>query len=393
MKRTICPEETGKETEGRKVKPASGRRALLLWAALILLVILAPWLTVRVVLPFRQVHRELGPSLDGTVRVSTVLESLGGAHEARGKLRTYLLVPHWHAERKGRAIFLLAWCGPEAHHTIISFLESSNQELRCRAAEALEFCEPPVPSAVPPLIRTINSSDARLRLLAIEALGHVGVGSGRAVRALIPLLSDADADVRWMATGALGDIGPAARTAVPELIKCMDDDAQPESRQEIYSGPGSCRLDSVRCKAAWSLGKIGPGARSAVPALRTALSHPDTDMRATAAHALGGIGAENLPLLVETLQDPKESVRGAAISALGKIAERSPEALRVLDKLLRGGDKPTRIDVLFVLGAMGPRARAFIPHIEVLTKDKDRDIKKIAVETLHNIRSTSTSED
>jgi HEAT repeat protein len=76
------------------------------------------------------------------------------------------------------------------------------------------------------------------------------------------------------------------------------------------------------------LGQIGPAAKEAVPALIAVLKDEDSELRASAATALGGIGPaakEAVPALSVALKDKDKRVREIAASALRKIRARQGE--------------------------------------------------------------------
>jgi HEAT repeat protein len=75
--------------------------------------------------------------------------------------------------------------------------------------------------------------------------------------------------------------------------------------------------DSIRCVAALGLGQIQ--ATSAVPALALLLADPSGWVRGAAADALALIGEPAVPALGEALQDPREGVRVRSAYALRRI--------------------------------------------------------------------------
>jgi len=75
--------------------------------------------------------------------------------------------------------------------------------------------------------------------------------------------------------------------------------------------------DSIRCVAALGLGQIR--AASAIPALALLLADPSGWVRGAAADALALIGEPAVPALGEALQDPREGVRVRAAYALRRI--------------------------------------------------------------------------
>jgi HEAT repeat protein len=86
------------------------------------------------------------------------------------------------------------------------------------AADALGRIGAP---AVPALMEALQSSDVQVRVKAADVLGRMGPDANDAVPALIRLLDDPDERVRKTATRALGRIGPSAKAAVPVLMRSL----------------------------------------------------------------------------------------------------------------------------------------------------------------------------
>lgn len=122
------------------------------------------------------------------------------------------------------------------------------------------------PQAAPGLVETLRDGDAEIRQTAVWALGQTRAGAGAAPLAEL-LRSGTDAHLRESAAWALGQIGGAA--SLPALTEALRD-----------------RSPGVRAQAAWAIGRIGD-----VPQVTRMLSHPDAEVRATAAGALAERGA------------------------------------------------------------------------------------------------------
>ncbi|MDT8441115.1 MAG: HEAT repeat domain-containing protein [Desulfuromonadales bacterium] len=176
--------------------------------------------------------------------------------------------------------------------------------------------------------------NAGLRNAAVEILTRLG-------RVALPVLfeqaASPDHDVRKFVVDILGDIGD--ENAVPALITALGDEDS-----------------NVRAAAAENIGKLK--AAAGVPALLDAMQHPDLLLQFTILDALSRIGApvdaarlicfrqEKLLRkalvdclgavgdasaageLVECLNDSMRNVREAATLALGRFAERFPQATR-----------------------------------------------------------------
>jgi HEAT repeat protein len=172
---------------------------------------------------------------------------------------------------------------------------------RCRGAAA----EAVAPLLVEMLLgaREHQRNDARKVL--------VGMGNSA-----IPALRAA---LKSKAPGAviitLGLIGPEAKDAVPDLIPLL-----------------TAKDEALPAKAAETLGRIGPAAKAALPNLIAAFKKESNDaLRPAAIQAVGRIGKDGVPLLIEALKHPDALVRASSAEALGRIG---PDAKPAVPHLL-----------------------------------------------------------
>lgn len=153
---------------------------------------------------------------------------------------------------------------------------------RPQARAAQEPQRLPLPQA----LRGLSHSDWQVRFAAAQSLADYD--DPRAVTGLIGALRDEDNQVRWAAVRSL----------------------------ERHSG------DSV------------------IRALLYALRDKDYLVSDSAAEALGRMGARAVPGLIDALSDPSVDVRGAAIDALGQIAD--PASVPALIRCLNDNNRPNR---------------------------------------------------
>jgi HEAT repeat protein len=160
------------------------------------------------------------------------------------------------------------------------------------------------------LLRQLENPDPTMRRSAIRALvderGDVAV----LVPALERVLGDTDTSVRLSAAVALQKIDPANQSFRPLLIESLE------------AGHAPLFLE---------VGRMGPDAEWAVPTLVTLLTHPQPQIRALSARALGEIGVAGR--IVETalkqrLRDDSAAVRRAAERALEQIQALPAEMVR-----------------------------------------------------------------
>ena len=96
-----------------------------------------------------------------------------------------------------------------------------------------------------------------------------------------------------------------------------------------------------------------------------------------------------MPALFDLLQDKKESVRAAAVEALGKT--KSPRAIKALAGVLKNDEVPVRGSATVAMGEIGS-FRAVKPLINALS-DKSGCVREAAAMGLAHITGKSFGED
>lgn len=238
--------------------------------------------------------------------------------------------------------------------------------VRWRAAQALaRFKGTTVVDALSHAL--CHDNNAWVRWRAAEALRHLQ--DSRAVPALIQALTkDTDEVVQWRAAEALGHLqNPAA-------IKVL---------LQVLQSPQVA--DSLLWRVMQSLGRLQEP-RAALPLAKTALQHPDAEVRIQALKILAQL---NQPIVLDTLtqiiqQESNEYVRQAAAEALGML--RTPKAISPLIHCLKNEKNEwVRWQAVASLGFFNE-----VPAIHALTNaiyhDTDEWVQWRAAEALGKIR-------
>jgi HEAT repeat protein len=187
--------------------------------------------------------------------------------------------------------------GDSSINELLEVLKDEDAEVRCRATEVLGNIGHP--SALSGLMEALKDEDEQVRGKAAWALGKIR--SPIAISALLETFNDVE-DVWKETIWALGEIGDA--TTAPYLIELLHNEKLKWSLQGDI---------------AKALGKLG---EDAIPDLIEAMSDGDASVREGAAKALGIIGATTaVPFLIDALRDENWLVRGKAAEALGKIGD------------------------------------------------------------------------
>lgn len=242
---------------------------------------------------------------------------------------------------------------------------------RMAIAEALaEVGKPASPYLIPAIAR---HPDPVVRRAAAKTMTLI------ADRAAIPtlihaLLNDEDTVVHGSAAGALARMG---EEAVPELLSILANPATPQ----ITIG-----------HVAWALAFIGAEASEPIYA---AIDSDSPEVRGAVIGAISNI-AENHPeprafmLLLNALQDPSQSVRSEAASAIAKIKYRDgiPHLLQLFNSQEAEDCKAAAL-ALMKLGA----PEAVQPLEDRLAATSDESLTKILTLSLDQIRRSLEAEE
>jgi len=199
-------------------------------------------------------------------------------------------------------------------------------------------------------------------MAAAEKLGGLGGKAASAVKSLAKAVADEHHGVREAAVWALGEIGVASKPVVAALASACKD-----------------RFWLVREGAVTALGKLGKGALAAIPDLEKAMLDQRDECRRLAAEALARMGPKGAKALGGNIY--LEEAR-AALGTMGK------DGLPVLLEKIKGKDAKDRVRALEALGSMGTDAKRASGRLKGLLRDRDGGVRIQAVLTLYRITGT-----
>ncbi len=171
---------------------------------------------------------------------------------------------------------------------------------------------------------------------------------------------------RWLATHAFTILGSAAKSAAPKLVALLDD------KQTSYT-------------AAIALGGIGD---ESIPLLIESLANKNACARESAARVLGLFGAKAqsaIPALIKCTKDSDSSIRGFATFSLGQIGKEPDIVVPVLANNLQDQNRSTRINAVYALGRFGSKAKSTVPVLLKAMEENDSDFREIATRALQEI--------
>jgi HEAT repeat protein len=201
------------------------------------------------------------------------------------------------------------------------------QDTKARIAAIYEAKADPTDENLLMIREMLEDPDHDVRATALNAL--VGLGVADSAELALDGLRDEHFFVRSIAAKLLADLGDPAHVEV--LLERLERDADPLVRQrsaealERLGGEAAIRglvlglgdpMQQVRLAAARGIRALDPTAATTELA-RLALEDPIWEIRVQAVSALGATGDPSIrPVLEKCLEDPHESVRGAAANSL-----------------------------------------------------------------------------
>jgi HEAT repeat protein len=273
---------------------------------------------------------------------------------------------------------------------LIQELNDKDSDVRRSAAYGLDKIRDP--RAVEPLIATLSDKEWRVRSAAATALGHIG--DPRAVEPLIATLRDRDRSVREQAAWALGAIGDPR--AVDPLSAALND-REYLVREEVIEALGRLgdshalqplmdqmrRERYVKAEIRTAIRRIAVQDPQSVGTLISALNDQHSEVRETAAEALGGAADSTaLEPLITALGDEYHDVRKVAAEALGAIGD--SRAVEPLIALFRDDSASVRWGASRALGQIGD-SRAVEPLIALFRADSSAPVRASAAQALGGI--------
>lgn len=258
-------------------------------------------------------------------------------------------------ESAAKAVGLMGSRASRTSKDLTTLLGHPVARVRSAAAESIGKIGRRARSGMPELSQRLGDSEPAVRSAAARSLGEMGATASSYSSQLLRLLDDDDPEVREAASQALSQIG---KPAVDVLIHALNS-GNPIFLQSIVEilgkiGPSatpmlinSLQSDSeqllVRQYAAMGLARIGATDKRVVPALIATLDNENSDLRRSAAEALGDIGppaAAALQKLIALSSNQRENavVREFSIAALARIAPLDPAVRLAIVAVVDDGD-------------------------------------------------------
>ncbi len=293
-----------------------------------------------------------------------ILEATRGAILARGAQGVPLLVEQLKSPDKGRFQIGLSTArelpGREVVEALSAELASAVPERASLIVHALGDRQG---AMLPPaVLRAARDGDEQVRLAAIEVVGRLGDAS--TVPALLEIAAESDAELSQAAKTAL--VGLPGKTVDAELSR---------------------RLTAAKGKSLVLLiGLAGERRIDATPDLVKALDSPDESIRSAALTALGAtVGPKDLKVLISAVVDAKDATSAeiperALQAASVRMPDREATAAELAAAMPRASTATKKASLIKILGAMGgPKA---LETIAAAVKSGDEELQDTGTRVL-----------
>jgi HEAT repeat protein len=276
-----------------------------------------------------------------------------------------------------RIMQAVAEAGEAAVPGLIKALQ--NEKLAYWACIVLREIGPSAKAAVPALIETLKSPRPDVRREAVLALGAMDDAAAPATAQIAELLSDEHAAMAaTFVLAQLGKIPADAEAKIRENTKSDDKTlatvslwaivrVHPEDkelRREATEKIVECLKDKdpfVRVAAARALGALPPAPEITLPILEKMLKDSDAATAQYALDALASIGPKAVPRLIELLKH--KDLRVQVVYILGQIGPGAAPAVEELAKLINEQDKHLATETVIAIGKIGPDAKSAVPAL------------------------------
>jgi HEAT repeat protein len=140
---------------------------------------------------------------------------------------------------------------------------------------------------------------------------------------------------------------------------------------------------------------LGPDAESFLPPIAGLLGHPNRFTRGYAAYALSGFpsNAQVVPILLKALEDPASNVRVSAANALGDLRLEPASVVPALLRQLQDSDYEARAWSAIGLKRFGRKAEVALPALKALAQDTNALVRRMAFSAISVIERERSQQD
>ena len=261
--------------------------------------------------------------------------------------------------------------------------EATDENGRVLAVDAIADLGPNALPALDDLVKALGDDNIRLRWHAARAIGRIGEGAFPALPNLVALLKDADPIVVTQAAAAIREI-----RADEGKSPLADDHAQAYAEAVDALAATLVHADPrVRRGSLKTIAALSPEPVKLANLLNDKLSDADPSVVMPAMESLADLGADAVPMLVESLKNPKS--RYWATVALTEIGPAAAPAAGALTAAALNGEPEERMQAMLALAAIGEPAAEAADELSAALDSPDTAVRSSAAYALGRMRVAS----
>ena len=260
------------------------------------------------------------------------------------------------------------------------------------------------------------ATDEDGRVLAVDAMADLGQNALPALDDLVKAMGDDNIRLRWHAARAIGHIGEDAFPVLPKLVALLKD-ADPlvvtqaataianiradEGKATLAADHTQAYADAVNALAETlvhpdararraglkSIAALEPAPSRLADLLDDKLSDADPSVVMPAMESLADLGGDAVPMLVESLKNPKS--RYWATVALTEIGAAAAPAAGALTSAALNGEPEERMQAMLALAAIGEPAAEAADELTTALESTDAAVRSAAAYALGRTRVAS----
>jgi hypothetical protein len=260
------------------------------------------------------------------------------------------------------------------------------------------------------------ATDEEGRVLAVDSIADLGQNALPALDDLVKALSDENIRLRWHAARAIGRVGEDAFPVLPKVIALLKD-ADPIVVTQAAAAIAAIRADDnptdlpaersqayseavdalaavtvhpdprARRSALRAIGKLRPEPARLAALIDDQLADADPSVVMPALDSLADLGSAAVPVLVESLKDPRS--RYWATVALTEIGPEAASAAGALTAAALSGEPEERLQAMLALAAIGEPASEAADELGTALDSPDTAVRSAAAYALGRMRVAS----
>lgn len=285
-------------------------------------------------------------------------------------------------------------------------------------APAAAVAEPSTGTNLDELRRSLAAAKGEdARVLAVDEIAKLGQNARGALDDLVAATADPAVRVRWHAARGIGLIGEDAISAMPTLVKLLGDEdpivvtqsaaaiglirtddevnrETPAADTAAYDSAATALVATMvhpdpraRRASLRTLVKLRPEPEALGPLISRQLADADPSVVLPALHSLADMGADAVPFLAKSLEDPK--ARYWASVALAEIGPAAAPAVESLRKNITTGETEECMQAILTLAAIGEPAAAAAPEILKSLESSQASVRFAAAYALGRLRAAA----